>query len=470
MSTRRYLEYSALLILGMVTSSAVMGQDAPACKDDETLTACWDRLIAPSTDVASGAVASEAANKDQPGSTSANGQTSSTVTDLIPWLNALGVLSDSDASDGAIAVDLNFLLPGSGERADRNAQLAWAIDVAPKLSDALKAALPEETRDERAQALQKKIGDTADSELQFTWSVVNSRLGRDFRQHRDDMNRMLGPVVRAARGKGATTAAFAEYIRDIEPLIDAIPEPAGITNASGIKFNDKEIPEPVRVALRLRTAAAAVRVGERQRIVLWSLRPQLESYQLDALPKLILQQPQLLFSATRQFRDEFVGPDSWGAKVSYEGSFASFGHFLRTTGATCRELTDDATITSDQTTACYNAYASYLAKHRDTLAREDRWKVTVEYKKTAALQVELPDDGITFRRPKFDRLIASAGFGRTVARRNAKDRVDFEAAYDSNLDDDDRYKDRFWFHSLTHVVSGISTFRLALCMPTKASS
>ena len=38
----------------------------------------------------------------------------------------------------------------------------------------------------------------------------------------------------------------------------------------------------------------------------------------------------------------------------------------------------------------------------------------------------------------------SAGFGRAVRRtKDVKDRVDFEAAYDSNLDDDDNYKSRF---------------------------
>ena len=52
-------------------------------------------------------------------------------------------------------------------------------------------------------------------------------------------------------------------------------------------------------------------LGKGQKEVIQSLRTQLASTRLTSLSELVLLQPQLLFSATKRFRDELVGRSRW---------------------------------------------------------------------------------------------------------------------------------------------------------------
>lgn len=380
----------------------------------------------------------EAVKKDQPGATSSGSQARSTVTDLLPWFDMLGLLSDSDASDGTLAADLNFLLPwNDGDKTGNNSQLKWQLDVSPELSEDIVAAIPEDVRGDRKKELEGDLDDTADSELQFSYSVVNDRYGRDFRRHYGRLAALIAPVM-----VNAETEAEKQVRKDARfALDDAIfnLKVDASKPISELRLTEDQRKELEKAILDARANLAPAYARQRE-----AIQSALGASGVNDLTRLVLLQPQILFSANRRIRDEAVGPESWGFKVTYERSFVSLNDFFDDAGGKCpRNTTFDGTVLElAAVQPCLKELREYMKEHEEEIENESRWKASLEYKKIDRWQFSLPDDGVAIDRPKYDRIIASAGFGRVIPRSAVKDRVDFEAAYDSNLDDDDSYKSR----------------------------
>lgn len=402
--------------------------------------------------------------KDQPGTASAGAQTASAFTDLIPWANMLGLLSDSDESDGTIALDLNFLLGLKRTDVQHDSQLKWEFDVSPTLFDPLAQAIPEDVRDERSKDLQKKIGDTADSTLQYTYSFITKSFGRDFKRHQKEFASLIAPrLYFAARATAAADvgpafdAKRSRFAMDLANLLDGMRaegDARGFVKPQTL-FGALDPREQDLVLAFL----AQARSGFAQDMAkhLDALKAEVASPRIEQIADLVLKQPQLLFTATRSIRDELVGPESWGAKVTYEQSFVDFNGFRKHAKQKAREagiaaVTDWCAIL-DQTSAldtaaaflasdqCLEALDSYVDENAEQIENDSRWTASLEYKQVDDWRYALPDDGVDLNLPKHDRLIASAGFGRAIKR--STDRVDFEAAYDSNMGDDDTYNSRF---------------------------
>lgn len=425
------------LLFGLLAATAASAQET--CRNEETLAQCWTRVATAASGLtnedakedAREEIEANAKKADQPGVNATGAQVQSTVTDLLPWLNMLGLLSDADASDGSIVADLNFLLPGTGT-ADKNTQLKWQLNVNPEPYEPLIAAFPEAVREERKSALDGELDDTADSELQFTWSLVNQRFGRDFRQHRDTLNAIVEPLYREARAAVSVATPGLEFMQTIAPFVDS-------DKPLDVKVSDLGAK---RDAVVTAVVLGAQQTGSAQKALLDHLRPKLQAAHVDRLAELVLQQPQLLLSATRRLSDDLVGPDAWGAKLTYEHSFANFGAFLRSTPS-CDPRSAANRNGAIDATACYPSLNKYLNDHAEDIEKGSRWQVSLEYAQTDAITYDYPDDSVHLEVPKIDRLIASIGYGRTLPRSKAADRVDLQAAYDSNLDNDAENKSRF---------------------------
>jgi hypothetical protein len=387
-----------------------------------------------------------AADAFQPGSQSGGGnQTTSTITDLIPWLSMLGLVSDSDASDGTLALDLNFLLPIARAPTGNDSQLKWVLNLDPEPYAPLVEAFDESVREARKATLDKELDDTADSELQYTWSLVTDQLGRDFRRHHETLNALFAPAIFSvlrSRTDDPVRRQFIAAINDFlnDPNLDLGADPGDLTLG-----DPKVAPLRARLLQLLQTSGTALGLG--QKATIESLRTQLAATRLPSLSRLVLLQPQLLFSATRRFRDDLVGPSAWGAKISYEKSFASFGDFMARSRSVCSETAlttrNGEPVELDQAQACYAALGKYLDAHESDIENEDRISVSVEYRKVDAISYSYPVDGVALSVPKTDRLIGSIGYGRALSGGAAKDRFDFKADYDSNLSGDQNGKSRF---------------------------
>jgi hypothetical protein len=201
-----------------------------------------------------------------------------------------------------------------------------------------------------------------------------------------------------------------------DPVFDAAPE--------------------LREQLKRLVSRHGAELGAAQKQVAVVVRTRLAATGLDQLSDLVLRQPQLLFTATRRFRDELVGPDAFGAKVTYEHSFANYSGFLGKAGASCQssKLSPNGSAGSLADAAeCYAALSNYLEDHAETLEAEDRISFSLEYRKVSAVNIVIPEDSVSLAIPKTNRMIGSLGYGRVLPRGAAKDRVDFKADYDSNV-------------------------------------
>jgi hypothetical protein len=160
---------------------------------------------------------------------------------------------------------------------------------------------------------------------------------------------------------------------------------------------------------------------------------------------LVLQQPQFLISAEKTLRSRVSGPESQGIKLTYEHGFVNLNSFLsyassKRQGA-CQKMSG-AQMSLDESQTCLQALDAYLDTNSEALQNANRVKVSAEYKQVEDWKYALPDDGVDINLPKHNRLVLALGMGRALPRSTAKDRIDFEIAYDSNLDNDDTNKER----------------------------
>jgi hypothetical protein len=452
---------STILTLMAILALPMAVQAQVECGDDDTLDECLGKnMVAARGGASTEDVAKQAAvrttpdvtalinqlvaNALQPGAQGgSNGVATSTITDLIPWFDLLGVVSDSDASDGTLVLDYNFRLPVGNASTGNNSQLKWVFNVKPEPNDALVASFDESVRAERKAAFADRLDDSADSELSFSWSLVTDRMGRDFRHNHAKLNALYAPTVFNVLMSRPDDALRLEFLREIReflgnPAIDLGADPGEV------KLGDPRV-APLRARLEHLLETRGTALGKGQLEVAKSLRTQIAGTRLSSLSTLVLMQPQLLFSATRRFRDELVGPESYGAKITYEQSFASFGDFMQRNAALCSEAAltrAGEPVDLDGARPCYTALDAYLTEHAADIENQDRFSVSLEYRKVDAISYSFPDDGVTLDVPKIDRLVGSVGYGRVLAA-GAKDRVDFRADYDSNVSGGANGRSRF---------------------------
>lgn len=428
------------LILALCAVPAAYSQQAASdpepCRDDERAEDCFLRVesaTAPLPTRDSIAKLQEESVRHeleiaQTGVDTEGTATASTMKDLAQFLNAVGLLSTGDAAGSKVALDLNFLLPVQ-DVSSHNAQLQAIIETEPEPLDQLVQSFGETVREARKDSLQKDIPVFADVQLSFTWSLVNSRFGRDYTGTvRDRIAQLNQGAVNRGR---ATTKS--EAVRALPEVLRRRNEAAGEqakTAGTGQL--------PIDQALKDELKFVAFQAGRERALVTESIQNELNRTGINQLAKLVEQQPQLLFSLTHNLRDEIVGPESSSATVTWEMTTRNLGAFLRNEGRSCTN--PDVSSGTQSYDACVGALQKYGGGVR--LDQQMRYKLEASYKRVKSVTYSFTDDNVNLLIPQHDRWEVAFGAGRPLGSDSHDARLDFELSYDSSLDDDVTNKER----------------------------
>ena len=445
-----YVRICAGLIVALcfVQSAFAQQRQPQPCADSETLLECFNRIQvatapeASATEDAKKADALETAKTIQDddlkkvlasaltGVDSGGTATAATMSDLAQLFNALGLLSSGDSEGGKLALDLNFLIPVQDVEKN-NAQLKAVINTESKPLDPLVQAFGETVREARKDSLQKDISTFGDTQISFTWSLVNSRFGRDYSFLRERIAPMNEAAVNRAR-----ESASRERLRALPQLIAKANAAIGSPTATTTKFED--LPSDVKEDLKTATFAAA---SERAAITR-GIQTELNRSGFNRLADLVEQQPQLLFSLSHDIRDEIVGPEQTSGTITWEMTRRNLGAFLRREGRACTAL-EVGTGKSAQYDRCVNALAEYVGKDGIDLQKQWRVKLAASYHRVKGITYTYAADNVNLTLPEQDRWEIALAAGRPMGVGANVGRLDFELAYDSNLDNDTTNKERF---------------------------
>lgn len=421
---------AALLAAGAATTHA-----QEACRPNDSFDTCWQHFYDTSKNTtatlsaADTAAARAEAARAQTGADSGGAATASTLTDLIPLFDVLGLIGSSDQSDGTLAFNLNFLLPV--QDADKNMQLKLLVNTSPEPLTQLVDAFPESVRAARKGDLQKDISTFGDSRAELTYSLVNSRFGRDFTMARAQLApiyegawaRVGAPMVEASR-LDSQRAALTRLARS------QIATDRNITDKTPFSSFPPELE-----ALRNELAQEAVALGSAVGQATLATKTEIARAGLSRLGALVEQQPQLLFSVSHDIRDSITGPEKTSAKLTLEITQYNLGSFLRGDGAVCRS-TETVRQGGPDYMRCVDALSRYVDSTEEALKTQPRWKIAAAYQRVKAINYSYPDDNVTLDLPKTERIEVTAGWGRPLQAAKNTDRIDLEVAYDSNVHGD----------------------------------
>jgi hypothetical protein len=333
-----------VVVLGLPSSSAGQG-----CRDEETISVCWERLLRPNADAEKKAQ-QDAPRKTETGLADVAGLSSS-VKDFVPLLQLTGVLGavQKDEQTGAVTVALNTPFLGSTrseDKTDNALQLKAVIETSAKLFAPLKQQIPE---GDRAAVERQLLGSREDAEnvtLHASYNFSSRRLGRNFARHADTLNALFD---RAMAGQvRVKEQALGLAIAQLAALIKA--------DISRTRWSDMTAADRAVVMTRLgdivrQESALDAEYAARRR-----------EMGLDVYGQLVLNQPQLQMSASRSFRDDLFGPDLIAGRISFEmGLGNSLNAALGPFNGTCAAMAD----------ACLARYAAFLKDPQTRAAIKD---------------------------------------------------------------------------------------------------
>jgi hypothetical protein len=197
---------------------------------------------------------------------------------------------------------------------------------------------------------------------------------------------------------------------------------------------------PAAATLRDELMQAAAETGLEMRKSNQGVEDELGRSMVAHAADLVEQQPQLLFSLSRDIRDSVTGPEKTSATLSWEFTSVNLSSFLGGPGAICRKET--VVAGGDDYVKCADALSKYLGDNAVNLTTQARWKLSASYQRVKAIDYRFPDDNVTLGLPKTDRIEVSAAWGRPLQAAKDADRVDVEVDYDSNIKNDTSNKER----------------------------
>lgn len=421
---RSYRSSFLLLLLASAAPSTAFAQSSPSCGLAKTIAECFHSF---EPAAAKAAVVRAATNEEKEalvalptGADTGGTSLASNRKNLLPFLALTGLFNEgADLDDsGTLVLDLNFLLPGLGQ--GKNAQLQGVANTQPKVSGALRDALPEEGRDEVLGEIGNEIGDTDDTALRFTYSPANQGLGRSFQPHVKAFQALSSLAI----GDIITAEAVAEIgIELAELLAPYESELSDDVEATPFEELPDALQQPLMQLVELRGREIARLEG--------LASAALDAADLDRFHKLVDNQPQFQLTAERKFRSSLVGPEEVGIKVAYEWGEISLNSLRKSIGDDCLDP-DRATL------PCLASYSAYMAQHAGDIDQGDRFSFSAEY-------VELDDDLIDPGLDGFDplaiesatKLIVSTGWSRRfeVGRSGEPILLDLVGSYEDVSDD-----------------------------------
>lgn len=310
--------------------------------------------------------------------------------------------------------------------------------------------IPEATRGERKEALEKGLDDFDNAAFVFTYSPTTQSLGRNHQVHSSEFSALFEGVksriepltLRYSDRSNKQANLIAPVIQEIDDRLknaatDAEEQRLGaiLSEIEEESYTFESISEfDGKVAAQLLDATQERWRAWYERIV--ELDKQLEETRFFRFADLVDNQPQVYANVEATARDELVGPDEVKAKLTYEHGFVNVNQLRRHTER-CQGLDPKANVLS-----CYQSYltAAKLAQ----LKRGDRFAVSIEVSDVKDYSPTLPDDGISLDIPGDRKIVGSLVYGRYLdftETGRGQSRVDFSWSYEDVGDDPNR-KDR----------------------------
>lgn len=417
---------------------------AGKCKIGQSIEECWNLYLSlqgqqeaeeftPGTDPARKQKADASANAEEKEfknlETGLNGGAAALATttrDLVPFLTASGLISDSDGNseDGLLTLDLNFLIPSLAK--DNNAQFQAVLNTDPNLFEDLKSEFDTVTgATDRSQALEDDLSAADDYTISFTYNHTGKRFGRAFKEYRQLYSNLFEAAISLADNEKANKATFAlaQFIQDNSTTDSTITQTTKVTTPAMLELVERAAEQEGELEQQVRTIMSANR--------------------LPQFAELVNNQPQLLFSAEVHQRDEFVGPGEKAFKLTYEFGFVSVNDFKAKKGNVCDLLDSMQSIELSKAKPCLDAYSDYVSGHAQQLKNADRFSVELSYSEVDDYDFASVSDGVALARAGTHHLDLSAGYGRTFQTTGGDrdSRFDFVLEYEDYSDDVD-HKDR----------------------------
>jgi hypothetical protein len=261
-----------------------------------------------------------------------------------------------------------------------------------------------------ADTIAGSLGDFDDIQLSVTWAPGRKSMGRRLAPH----ERLISSFVAAQPLE--QTIALLKDLREVPGL------PAGDFKMSDI--TDAR----VRALIEKRFTAAATE--DESDLTQQSLR-------MTAFRELVSNQPQFYVSGVAHIRDRLVGADTYAAKMTYEiGGGTNLNSFYAMNDK-CK---------TDYDAVCDGKFQSFAEEARKKTAdagglaptgfAAGRFAFALEYTRTNANNIVLPQDSIDLRTPRGHRTVGSIVWGTLlVANPQHEGRFDLNVAYEDNSAD-----------------------------------
>jgi hypothetical protein len=399
-----------LLLLALSVPMSAFG--AVECKDSETLDSCWIKLI----DASLSKPGEQELLSEETGVDTAAQNLATNKKNFLPLLGVAALVGDSpeEAADGTVALDLNPLLPFRPKVFSY--QLQGIFNTQPAVFEALKAKLPEESRDDKVKILQKDLADLSDYGINASFNLEAANWGRRFRQYREVFNQLAQKLPGHPQG--------ADALVRLGNFLSQNPQLASDFDAT---FTLGSLSPEHRAQLDAQLAELTAQEAQNFK----ANQAAFAKAGLDRFADLVNNQRQLYFTGRKHFRDLFVGQDEFSLKGTWEWSNVNLNQALKE----CTAI--DA--------KCLSRYADYVKTHQDAMEGDTRFAVSLEYTDIDDLKVPLPFDDV--EDPVFKgstRLTGGAGLSRVFLPSGPGEpvRMDFLARYEKITDDDSSRRSR----------------------------
>jgi len=306
------------------------------------------------------------------------------------------VVNDGDAENGEpLTLTHNLKLFGDIEqnRHNHDSMIQLRIFRSSQVSSDLAELLSEEA----TSSLQSQLDEFDDYEVSYSYSWKNSSTGRTINRYQPILDQLITSRVKQLTDERNKTR---------EKLVDKL-----------ISANEKctnEFFEPSAATTKeLENAYKAA--SKAQSILSNAYIDFTSSYQPAKYGALLSNQPQLIFSASYRDRNELVGADEFGIKVSYEfGLFNLNGLKKHHQKAILHNKDADK---KSEPVSFYQSYAKYINKFNPIL-RDDRFSFSLDYSDVDDFSFE--NSNVNFFKEGGEKIEATLSYGRTLSIRNDK--------------------------------------------------
>lgn len=307
------------------------------------------------------------------------------------------VLNEEDGGEPlTLTHNLKLFGDANNSKQDHNSMIQLRVFRDAMVSSDLSELLGEEI----TTSLQSQLDEFDDIELEFSYSWTNKSAGRLFQNYSNNFSDLISSRLSAITDD--RDSARANLYDELEKAnYDNCEKPfSSSTAASESALNE-----------------AYAKAQSTQSLVTNAYREFTSTYQPTKYAALVSNQPQLIFSGSYRNRNDLVGADELGIKVSYE-----FGLYNINGLRKFQEKRKSNGVSP------YEAYAQYIARNNPIL-RDDRFAFSLEYSDVD--DFDFDDGNSQLFNAGGEKVAVSASYGRTLSVKNEKAILRFDAGLEA---------------------------------------